>query len=101
MWKQIKDKLKLSDAMKNVAKISGGTMAGQVISMITLPILTRMYGAVVIGNWALFQSIATIVNSFSDMGLTNAIMIEETEEASTRLYTVISTIILIISIITG
>ena len=80
MIKQILKKVNISDGMKNVAKISTGTMAGQALSFLTLPIYTRIYGAEVIGNWALFTSIATIINSFSDAGLSNAIMIEKTEE---------------------
>lgn len=99
--KTIFEKLRLSDGMKNVAKISSGTMAGQIISMVTLPIFTRVYGAEVIGNWAVFNSVATIVNSFSDMGLSNAIMIEEDEDGARRVYEVISTIVLIISLISG
>ena len=99
--KKFLEKYNFSNGVKNVAKISGGTMAGQLLSFITLPIYTRIYGATVIGNWALFTSIATIVNSFSDLGLSNAIMIENSEEDSLRVYKVISTIVLITSLITG
>lgn len=101
MIKQILKKVNISDGMKNVAKISTGTMAGQALSFLTLPIYTRIYGAEVIGNWALFTSIATIINSFSDAGLSNAIMIEKTEEDTLRVYKVISTIVFIVSILTG
>jgi len=94
-------KISLSNGMKNVARISSGTIAGQIISFFSLPIIARIYGAEVCGIWALFNSIATIINSFSDLGLTNAIMIEEDEEASLRLYTVLSTIVMGISIIAG
>ncbi len=94
-------KFSLSSGMKNVAKISSGTIAGQMISFFTLPIIARIYGAEVCGQWTLFNSIATIINSFSDLGLTNAIMIEEDEDSSLRLYTVLSTIVMGVGIIAG
>ncbi|MFI2858755.1 oligosaccharide flippase family protein [Paenibacillus sp. JSM ZJ436] len=91
----------LSESIKNVGKISTGTVLGQIISIITLPLFTRMYGPVVIGNWALFMSIAIIVRSISDLGLTNAIMMEDSEEAAEKIYKVVTTISLILSIIIG
>lgn len=96
-----KKRFALSNKMKNAAKISSGTMAGQIISFITLPIIARIYGAEVVGHWTLLNSIATIVNSFSDLGLTNAIMVEDDEESSLRLYNVVTTIVIAISIISG
>lgn len=91
----------LSENMKNVGKISSGTILGQFISIITLPIFTRIYGPEVIGNWALFMSIAIIVRSFSDLGLTNAIMIEDSEKSAHKIYKVVTTVSLIISLIVG
>lgn len=96
-----KKRLVLSKKMKDVAKISSGTMAGQIISFITLPIIARIYGAEVVGNWTLINSVATIVNSFSDLGLTNALMVEEDDESMLRLYNVVTTIVMTISIISG
>ena len=69
---KIKSKINLNENKKNVAKISFGTLGGQAISFITLPILTRMYGASVIGTWTLFNSIALIINSFSDLSITKS-----------------------------
>lgn len=91
--------LKISENKKNVAKISAGTIIGQGVSFITLPILARIYGAQIIGTWALMQSIANIINSFSDFGLTNAIMLEENEDKMNKLYKVITTLGIIISLL--
>ena len=96
-----KKRFTLSGRMKNVAKISSGTMAGQAISFITLPVIARIYGAEVMGIWTLINSIATIVNSFSDLGLTNALMLEEDDEKMLRLYNVVTTIVMGISIASG
>ncbi|MFV0363052.1 MAG: oligosaccharide flippase family protein [Suipraeoptans sp.] len=88
---------KISNSMKNVVKISSGTMAGQAISLVSLPIYTRIYGAGIIGNWTLVISIAAIINTFSDLGLSNTIMIEEDEDDTKALYAVITTIVFILS----
>lgn len=92
---------KLSENFKNVGKLSFGTILGQLISVISLPIFTRMYGPTVIGNMALFTSAAIIVNSFSDLGMTNAIMVEEEEEEASKIYKIVSTISLGISLLIG
>jgi lipopolysaccharide exporter len=91
----------MSNNIRNIGKVSLGTIIGQLISIISLPILIRIYGATVIGYWALFNSIAIIVNSFSDLGLTNAIMMEDDEKSARNLYKVISTISLIVSLLIG
>lgn len=91
----------ISDNMKNVGKISIGTIFGQFISIATLPLFTKIYGPVVIGNWALFMSIAIIVRSISDMGLTNAIMVEDSEKYAHKIYRVVTTVSLIFSLFVG
>lgn len=88
--KNILAKFQSSKMLKNITKISSGTMLGQMVSFVTLPIFTRIYGAEVIGNWTLFNSVATIVNTFSDLGLSNAIMVEADEKESEKLFSVIS-----------
>ena len=94
------DKLKKSKSMIDVAKIASGTMIGQVISFIAVPIYTRMYGASILGTWTIINSIATVITSFSDFGLKNALMIEK-EEDTERLYTAITTLTALIATITG
>lgn len=91
----------LSESMKNVGKISTGTILGQIISIITLPLFTRIYGPSVIGNWALFTSIAIIVRAISDLGLTNAIMVEDSEKEAQKIYRVVTIISFTLSIIVG
>jgi len=98
MFSSIKNRIKISGNKKNIAKISVGTIVGQGISIISLPIITRIYGAEVIGIWALLNSMATVINSFSDLGLTNSIMVENEEYVETN-YKVTSTLSAMISVI--
>lgn len=92
-------KITISKNLINIGKISSGTLIGQLISIISVPIITRLYGADIVGYMALFISISSVVNSFSDLGLTNAIMINDNEDDSHRIYKVVTTINLFISII--
>lgn len=99
--KNLKKFLNLSVNMRNVMKIFSGTIAGQIINFITLPFFTRMFGAEGIGIWTLLEAKATIVNTFSDLGITNVIMLEKSENESLDIYRVVSTISVIISILTA
>lgn len=101
MLKEKIQTLMKSQILRNVTKISSGTILGQAISIVTLPIFTRLYGATVIGYWTLFTSVAVIVNAFSDLGLSNAIMMDDEGEQSEKLFSVITTISFIISLIVG
>lgn len=98
---KVKNKFSTSPMLKNITKISSGTLLGQLVSLVTLPIFTRIYGATVIGYWTLFTSVAFIVNSFSDLGMTQAIMVEDDEKKRKELFSVITTLCLVLSIIVG
>ncbi|OPZ91730.1 MAG: colanic acid exporter [Firmicutes bacterium ADurb.Bin419] len=92
---------KQSSMLNNVLKISSGTMLGQIISIATLPIFARIFGAEVIGDWSLFTSVTIIVNTFSDLGLSNAVMIEETEDDTKKLFSIITTLVMMFSLFIG
>ena len=44
------ERLKASDMFKNVMRISSGTLLGQLILIATTPVMTRLYGAAIIGD---------------------------------------------------
>lgn len=90
----------LSGNKKNIAKISAGTLMGQGITIVTLPIISRIYGAEIIGVWSLLNAIAIVIMSFSDLGLTNAIMVED-EDKNEQTYKVVTTVVAFISIISS
>lgn len=94
------EKLKLTGNKKNIAKISSGTLVGQGISMITLPIITRLYGPEIIGTWTLLNSIAMIVKSYSDLGMTNSIMVDDDKDVEST-YTIITSIVVVLSILSS
>lgn len=92
----MKKKFELSSGMKNVMKISTGTVAGQIISIVSLPFITRIYGPEIMGIWTTIYAISTIVNTFSDLGLVQSIMVED-ESKVHNTYSVVSMLTCFIS----
>lgn len=93
-------KLKFSKSLVNVTKISGGTAVGQIISIVTLPFITRIYGAEVLGIWATISALSSIVNNVCDLGLVNTLMVCPQERIS-WIYGLIVKIALLISCFSG
>lgn len=75
-----------SPKIQNVLKISGGTIAGQLIAVATLPFVTRIYGASRMGIWATMLAVAMLLQTFCDLGLENSIMIEPDADRAGLLY---------------
>ncbi|MGP6146517.1 oligosaccharide flippase family protein [Jeotgalibaca sp. A122] len=96
--KLITKKHSISLSSKNIVKVTSGTLVGQIISFATLPMLTRIYGASIMGIWAIIASLTFIIKAFSDLGIGNAIMVSNDEEVL-DLYSVVSTISLVITIL--
>lgn len=88
---------RLSNNLKNAAKISSGTLIGQLLSVVTLPILTRIYGAEIMGIWTVIISISGLMNTVTDLGLSQAIMIEDADRENST-YNAIMTLVLLMSI---
>ena len=62
-------------------------MIAQVFSLVSVPILSRIYSDVAYGDTALITSTAAILESFCIFGLTSAIMKPEDEEEAKRVFT--------------
>lgn len=97
---KILKKIMISDAMKNVTKICSGNIMGQIISVISLPIITRIYGAEIMGIWATIYALASIVITYCDLGLTQTLMICDEDEVP-EIYSFIQTISIIICLISS
>lgn len=90
--------MKISANVSNVFKISSGTVAGQLCSVVSLPFVTRIYGADIIGVWAIIVSVSGIVNTVSDIGLTNSLMVCKEEEVENQ-YRAISMLNVVICVV--
>lgn len=96
----IKIKMRLSEQLKNVTKISTGTIMGQIICIVTLPIITRLYGAKIIGIWTTINAIANIIQNFCDLGISNALMLSD-EKKVNGLHLIVTRITMSLSVISG
>lgn len=75
-----------SKTLQNISKMMTGTMLGQIISTIMVPIASRLYGAGLYGDLAVFTSASSMCTSFLGFGLVSAIMVEETDEQAEQTY---------------
>lgn len=90
--------MNVSSSIKNVFKISSGTVAGQLCSIVSLPFITRIYGADIVGVWAIVTSVSGIVNTISDIGLTNSLMVCKEKEVESQ-YRAISALNVVICLL--
>lgn len=91
-----------SSFIKNVLVLVTGTALGQVINMILMPLITRMYGPVSYGLMGTFQTIITIISPIAALAYPIAIVLPDKDEIAqliVKLSLIISTIISVISII--
>lgn len=95
------DRLKKSKNLQNVLRISSGTLVGQAINVVTIPMFTRLYGDEIIGGWAFLNTIAMVVIAISDLGLTNALMMENEGEDQHQTYRVVTTLVIAFSLVAG
>ncbi len=72
-----------SSFVKSVFSIGTGNLIAQLMSLISVPLLTRIYSNEAYGDYGVIASTLTIVVSFSTMGLSSAIM-EPKDEAKSR-----------------
>lgn len=82
MVKNLYNHLRTNPFAKNVAKLTTGSAFSKLISLITLPILSRLYLPEDYSLFALFLSISTIVSNYSTLQTEYAIPIAEDEKES-------------------
>lgn len=81
--------------MADVLKISGGTLAGQLVNLFNIPVFARLYGDEIIGGWAFLNTIAMVLYAVSDLGVTDALMVEPDEEKLFQTYRVSNTLVIL------
>lgn len=94
---RIFNNLKNSSFFIAVFKVSTGQMIGQVLSLIALPILSRIYAGITFGEQALVISTASIVINFTTLGLNSAIMKPADDNESKRVLSVAFTLNVLIT----
>ena len=79
-------KIKSNRVVANILKMLTGTALGQIISILMVPVTSRVYGAELYGDLAVFTSAASMCISVAGFGLASAIMVERTDAEAMQTY---------------
>ncbi len=78
----LQDKIRSNSFFKSVMTLSAGVLVSQVITFLTLPFISRIYGPDILGDYSFLVSNSAIIGVLVCLGLMSAIMIpKEDEEA--------------------
>lgn len=91
----------MSEFVSNVLKLVSGSIIAQIIGILLIPIITRLYTPEDFGIFQLFLSISSIIAIFSCLSYQLAIMLPKDDEDSANIVALCVILITIISIISG
>lgn len=91
----------MASFLSNLFKLTTGTMIAQVISILLVPIVTRLYSPEYFGVAQLFLSIAALIVVISSLSYHFAIMVSEKDEDSMNIFALSVVCILGVSTISG
>lgn len=80
-------KLRENGFFASAFKVGSGQLIGQALSLIVMPILSRLYAESAYGEQAIITSTGSILISLASFGLTNAVMQPEEDEECKRVFT--------------
>ena len=81
-YSALKTRLQRSNFLKSVLTLSAGVVVSQAVALLTTPIISRIYGPDVLGDFSIITSSATIFGVVVCLGLIPAIMVpRENDEA--------------------
>ena len=96
---QIIDKIKNNIFWSSVMQLSFGQVVGQVINIICVPILSRVYTTDDYGQLGILVSTATIITGFICLGINSAMMLAKTDEDARKAFHVSHNIQLVLATI--
>jgi O-antigen/teichoic acid export membrane protein len=91
----------MSNFITNVLKLVSGSVTAQLLGVLLIPIVTRIYGPHDFGVFQLFISISGILVMVSTFSYQLAIMLPKTEEDAANITSVCTVLVTFISLLTG
>jgi len=91
----------LSEFISNVLKLVSGSVIAQILAIILIPIITRLYTPEDYGTFSLILAITAIIAIFSSLSYQLAIMLPKEDEDAAQIVTLCFILIIFSSIITG
>lgn len=87
MIRSLVSKIKNNRFVTATLKVGSGQLISQIISVITVPVLSRIYADTAYGDTALITSMAAVVINLATFGLNSAIMKPEQKEDAKKVFT--------------
>jgi lipopolysaccharide exporter len=91
----------MSNFIANVLKLVSGSVASQVLAILLVPLVTRIYSPDDLGVFQLFVSVSGILVIFSTFSYQYAIMLPKTEEDSANVVSLCTVLVIFISLLTA
>ena len=91
----------MSNFITNVLKLISGSVTAQVLSILLIPIITRIYNPDDFGIFQLFMSISGILVIVSTFSYQFAIMLPKTEEDAANVVSVCTVLVVFTALLTG
>lgn len=79
--------IKKNEFLKSVFSVGAGNLLAQIINIITIPIISRLYTDEVYGEFGIFTSTATIIVGITTLGLNSSIMLPKEDSEAKKVLT--------------
>ena len=79
--------IKKNEFLKSVFSVGAGNLLAQIINIITIPIISRLYTDEVYGEFGIFTSTATIIVGITTLGLNSSIMLPKEDNEAKKVLT--------------
>lgn len=94
-------KINNSNLARSVLVVASGTAGAQLIALVLMPVITRLYGPESYGKLGVFMTAITILTPISTMALPSAIVLPEKDAEAKEISRISLIIALLVSIILG
>ena len=91
----------MSNFVTNVLKLVSGSVASQILAILLVPLVTRIYSPDDMGVFQLFVAVSGILVIFSSFSYQFAIMLPKSEEDSANIFILSSILVTFISLLTA
>lgn len=95
----LKERFRKSDFLKSILTLSAGVVVSQAVALFTTPIISRIYGPDVLGDFSIISSNVTIFGVIVSLGLIPAIMVPRDNDEAKGICRLLAKAILALSIL--
>src|SRR5690606_1760978 len=93
------DKILKSSFVKNVGKLASGTLLAQIITFLSIPILTRLYSKEAFGYLITYTAVVTFISSFATLKYDTALVLPKEDKHAYALLKLSNIVTMIITLL--